>query len=87
MRCALCALMGGGERYAALMAGWMVFSCKLDWHHALAEGNLVSRSLSCRFVSSRPANGGWQWGSGDGDALAGVVSTPNDNNRSADDPR
>ena len=31
--------------------------------------------------------GGWQWGSsGDGDALAALVSCPNDNNRSADDP-
>lgn len=44
VRCALCALKGGGERYAALMAGWVVFWCRLYCHHALAEGIWVSRS-------------------------------------------
>jgi hypothetical protein len=54
VRSALCALVGGGERYAALMAGWMVFCCWRYCHHALAEeAVLVSRSwASFRFVSS-----------------------------------
>ena len=51
VRCALCALMGVGERYAALMAGWMVFWCEGYCDHALAEGVLVSRSwVSFRLV-------------------------------------
>ena len=51
MRSALCALVGGGERYAALMAGWVVFWCREYGHHALAEGVLVFCSeLSFRLV-------------------------------------
>jgi hypothetical protein len=89
--------VASGEKCALRFGGWWRALCSA---HGGLDGVLLLRVLSpcvgggyigipllsCRFVSSRPANGGWQWGSGDGDALAGVESAPNDNNASADDP-
>jgi len=66
-----CALRvgGDGERYTALMAGWVVFCRGLYCHHALAEAipafPLFVVVSSCYKL---------QWGSGDGDALADVES-------------
>jgi hypothetical protein len=66
-----CALRvgGDGERYTALMAGWEVFCRGLYWQHALAEAILAFPLFEV--VSSCYKS---QWGSGDADALADVVS-------------
>jgi hypothetical protein len=42
-------LVGGVERYAALMAGWMVFCCSEYCHHALAEGYIGISLLDLSF--------------------------------------
>lgn len=93
--------VSSGEKCALRVDGWWRALCSahggLDGVLVLSVlspcvggGSYIRVSLlglSSRL--SRPGGlmGGWQWGSsGDGDALAGVESSPNDNNASADDP-
>jgi hypothetical protein len=78
---ALCSAHGGLDGVLLLRVLSPCVGGGLYWY--LAVGFVVPSRLS------RPGRlmGGWQWGSsGDGDALAGVESAPNDNNASADDP-